>query len=98
MRNKQIHFCHILFFSDSSFQLNIGPNFYNILEVSRIASELEIKKAYLAKVKEFHPDLNPGRPDIEEKFKLINQAYAVLSDPEQREIFDQYGYDYVKYK
>jgi len=39
-----------------------------------------------------------GSKEIEEKFKLINQAYAILSDPEQRQIFDEYGYEHVKYK
>ncbi|CAF3698432.1 unnamed protein product [Rotaria sordida] len=81
-----------------TFSLDIGPNLYEILGVSRIASNIDIKQAYLLKAKEFHPDRNVGNQEIEEKFKLINQAYAILSDPEQRQLFDDYGYDHVKYK
>ena len=78
--------------------MNIGTDLYEILGVSRIASNADIKKAYLSQVKQFHPDRNIGNKEIEEKFKLINQAYAVLSDPEQRQIFDEYGYNHVKYR
>lgn len=82
----------------STAAFDIGLDLYELLGVPRIASDSDIKRAYLLKAKEFHPDRNPGNKQIEEKFKLINQAYAILSDREQREIFDQYGYDYVKYK
>jgi DnaJ-class molecular chaperone len=78
--------------------LEIGPDLYGLLGISRVASATHIKQAYLLKAKEFHPDRNIGNKEIEEKFKLINQAYAILSDPEQRQIFDEYGYDHVKYK
>lgn len=81
-----------------SYSLDIGPDFYQILGVSRIASNADIKQAYLLKAKQFHPDRNVGNKEIEEKFKLINQAYAVLSDSEQRELFNTYGYERVKYK
>lgn len=77
---------------------DIGPDLYGLLGISRVASNADIKQAYLLKAKEFHPDRNIGNKQIEEKFKLINQAYAILSDPEQRQIFDEYGYDHVKYK
>ncbi|CAF2777730.1 unnamed protein product [Rotaria sp. Silwood2] len=82
----------------STFSLEIGPDLYAILGVNRVASNIDIKQAYLLKAKEFHPDRNVGNKEIEEKFKLINQAYAILSDPEQRQLFDVYGYDHVKYK
>jgi DnaJ-class molecular chaperone len=77
---------------------DIGPDLYGLLGISRVASNADIKQAYLLKAKEFHPDRNIGNKQIEEKFKLINQAYAILSDPEQRQVFDEYGYDHVKYK
>ncbi len=71
---------------------------YGLLGISRFASNTDIKHAYLLKAKEFHPDRNVGNKQIEEKFKLINQAYAILSDPDQRQLFDEYGFDHVKYK
>ena len=81
-----------------TYSFNIGPDLYGVLGVSRVASNAAIKQAYLLKAKEFHPDRNIGNKDIEEKFKLINHAYAILSNPEQRQILDEYGYDHVKYK
>lgn len=82
----------------STHSFDIGPDLYGLLGVSRVANDSDIKRAYLLKAKEFHPDRNIGNKQIEEKFKLINQAYAILSDREQRQIFDEYGYDHVKYK
>lgn len=81
-----------------TYSFDIGPDLYGILGISRVASVAAIKKAYLLKAKEFHPDRNIGNKEIEEKFKLINQAYAILSDPEQRQLFDEYGYEQVKFK
>lgn len=94
-KNKRIFF---LSFRKSTFLFDDGPDLYAILGVSRLAPNTDIKQAYLSKVKEFHPDRNVGKKDIEEKFKLINHAYAILSDSEQRQLFDEYGYDHVKYK
>ncbi|CAF0988021.1 unnamed protein product, partial [Didymodactylos carnosus] len=71
---------------------------YQILAVSRTATEKEIKRAYLLKAKEVHPDRNPGDKQAEEKFKLVNQAYAILSDKNQRQQYDRYGWQSVKYK
>jgi DnaJ-class molecular chaperone len=88
--------CH--YFRESTFAFNIGPDLYGLLGVSRVATDAAIKQGYLLKAKEFHPDRNIGNKEIEEKFKLINQAYTILSNPEQRQIFDVYGYDHVKYK
>ncbi|MBQ7561449.1 MAG: molecular chaperone DnaJ [Synergistaceae bacterium] len=64
---------------------------YKILEVDRSASQDDIKKAYHKLVKLYHPDLHPGDKDNEEKFKKINAAYTVLSDPEKRARYDQFG-------
>jgi DnaJ-class molecular chaperone len=66
-----------------------GDDLYQVLGVSRTASQDEIKKRYRALAKELHPDLNPGKPDIEERFKRITAAYDILSDPERRGRYDR---------
>ena len=68
-------------------------DYYEILGVSRTASKEEIKKAYRKLAMKYHPDRNPGDKEAEEKFKLINEAYQVLSDDEKRAIYDRYGKD-----
>ena len=70
---------------------------YDLLSVSRTATERETKRAYLFKAKELHPDRNPGNKKAEEMFKKVNQAYAILSNRFKREQYDQYGYESVKY-
>ncbi len=66
-------------------------DYYRILGISRDASEKEIKSAYKRLAKKYHPDLNPGNKAAEEKFKEINEAYEVLSDPEKRKNYDMFG-------
>lgn len=67
-------------------------DYYELLEVSRSASEGEIKKAYRKLAMKYHPDRNPGDASSEEKFKEIQKAYAVLSDKQKRALYDQYGH------
>ncbi len=68
-----------------------GKDYYQILGVSGNASEKEIKQAYRRLARKHHPDLNPGDKSAEAKFKEINAAYEVLSNPEKRKKYDQFG-------
>jgi len=70
-----------------------NKDYYRILDVDRGASAEEIKKAYRKAALKFHPDRNPGNPEAEQNFKLAAEAYAALSDPEKRRIYDLYGAD-----
>lgn len=67
-------------------------DYYAILGVSRNAKEPEIKKSYRRLARKNHPDVNPGDKSAEERFKKIQEAYDVLSDPKKRAIYDQYGF------
>ncbi|MEM8530033.1 MAG: J domain-containing protein [Chloroflexota bacterium] len=73
-------------------------DYYNILGVSRTASESEIKKAYRKLARQYHPDINPGNEEAEAKFKAINEAYDVLSDKTKREKYDRFGKDWQRYQ
>ena len=62
---------------------------YQVLGITRAASEDDIKKAYRAMAKKYHPDLNPGKKNIESTFKEINAAHDILGDPDKRAKFDR---------
>jgi molecular chaperone DnaJ len=67
-------------------------DYYQTLGVSREASEEEIRKAYRKLARKHHPDLNPGDKAAEERFKRVQEAYDVLSDPKKKQMYDQYGF------
>lgn len=70
-------------------------DYYDILGISRTASDVDIKKAYRALAIQFHPDKNPDDPQAEEKFKEAAEAYAILSDSQKRAAYDRFGHQGV---
>ena len=66
-------------------------DYYEVLGVPKDADEAAIKKAYRVLAKKYHPDANPGDETAAEKFKEASEAYAVLSDPQKRQQYDQFG-------
>ena len=67
------------------------PNYYEILGLPRSASHAQIRQAFRKLARQYHPDVNPGNTNAEDKFKLINEANSVLSEPESRRKYDRYG-------
>ena len=70
-------------------------DYYEVLGVDRSVDEAALKKAYRQLAKKYHPDVNPGDKEAEAKFKEINEAYEVLSDPQKRAAYDRYGHEGV---
>jgi curved DNA-binding protein len=66
-------------------------DYYSILGISKTASQEEIKQAFRKLARKYHPDVNPGNKQAEAKFKEVNEAYEVLSDPDKRKKYDQFG-------
>ena len=71
---------------------NVKRDYYEVLGVTRTATEQEIKSAYRKLALQFHPDRNPNNPDAEEKFKECSEAYAILADVEKRSVYDRFGH------
>ena len=67
-------------------------DYYEVLGVEKNADDAAIKKAYRVLAKKYHPDMNPGDAEAEKKFKEASEAYAILSDPEKRRQYDQFGH------
>ncbi len=71
-------------------------DYYEILGVTKKATDADIKKAYRRAALQYHPDRNPGDATASERFREAAEAYEVLSNPEQRKLYDQYGHDFEK--
>ena len=67
-------------------------DYYDVLGVDKSADEASIKKAYRSLAKKYHPDMNQGDAEAEKKFKEVNEAYAILSDPQKKQQYDQFGH------
>jgi len=68
-----------------------GKDYYKILGISRTATDKDVKAAFRKLARQHHPDVNPGNKSSEGKFKEVNEAFEILSDPEKRKKYDQYG-------
>lgn len=66
-------------------------DYYKILGVDKNIAQKDVKRAYLKRAKQFHPDLHPDDPKAKVKFQMLNEAYEVINDPEKRKKYDQYG-------
>jgi molecular chaperone DnaJ len=71
---------------------NMKMDYYEVLQVSRTATDQELKASYRKLAMQHHPDRNPNNPEAEERFKLCSEAYQILSDPEKRAAYDRYGH------
>lgn len=74
----------------------MARDYYAVLGIDRKADEKAIKSAYRKLARQYHPDVNPNNPDAEAKFKEISAAHEVLSDPEKRKLYDQFGENFDK--
>lgn len=66
-------------------------DYYDTLGISKDADDASIKRAYRKMAKKYHPDMNQGDPNAEQKFKEVTEAYNVLSDKEKKKLYDQFG-------
>ena len=69
----------------------MATNYYDVLGISRSATEKDVRQAFRRLARQHHPDVNPGDKAAEQKFKEINEAYEALSDPEKRKKYDRFG-------
>ncbi len=69
-------------------------DYYKLLEIDKSATKADIKKAYRRLARKYHPDLNPNDKEAQARFQQINEAHEVLSDPEKRKKYDEYGKDW----
>ncbi|HWR72757.1 MAG TPA: DnaJ domain-containing protein, partial [Nitrospirota bacterium] len=67
-------------------------DYYEVLGISKGATEADIKKAFRKLARKYHPDVNPGDRSAEQKFKELNEAYEILTDPKKRQQYDQFGH------
>ena len=67
-------------------------DYYSTLGVAKTANAKELKQAFRKLARKYHPDVNPGDANAEERFKSVSEAFDVLSDPKKREVYDRYGY------
>ena len=67
-------------------------DYYEVLGVPKTADDATIKKAYRTLAKKYHPDTNPGDKQAEKSFKEVTEAYTILSDPEKKRLYDQFGH------
>src|SRR5437870_13100867 len=70
-------------------------DYYDVLGISRGASQKEIQSAFRKLARKLHPDVNPGDKDAERRFKEVSEAHDVLSDPEKRKLYDRFGPDWA---